>query len=180
MGKRVRNLTKIPYWQCTCPSQSAHLLGTFGHGSISIPPFRAQNYTTIRLLTLCVKFDGIWRRTPELEHLPWTAFIRCVWKILSPIKAPFAKKMLLFWSLHFCLLSSTKPKTKKKDHHKILASRTIRSFLREKNYGSFFSIDLCLILLGDWFAFIHHSIQKCSDVLTIRQPFFIRNILIHK
>ena len=51
-----------------------------------------KHYSTIRLLTLRVKFDGIWRRTPELEHLPWTAFIRCIWKILFPIKAPFAKK----------------------------------------------------------------------------------------
>ena len=67
-----------------------------------------KHYSTIRLLTLCVKFDGISQRTPEMEHLPWTTFIRCVWNILFPIKAPFAKNMLLFWSLHFCLLSSTK------------------------------------------------------------------------
>ena len=60
-----------------------------------------KHYSTIRLLTLRVKFDGIWRRTPELEHLPWTAFIRCIWNILFPLKAPFAKRMLLFWSLHF-------------------------------------------------------------------------------
>ena len=73
----------------------------FGHGHISIPPLRAQNYSTIRLLTLRVKFDGIRRGTPELEHLPWTAFIRCIWNTLFPIKAPFAKQMLLFWSLHF-------------------------------------------------------------------------------
>ena len=51
-----------------------------------------KHYSTIRLLTLSVKFDGISRRTPELEHLPWTAFIRCIWNILSPLKAPFAKK----------------------------------------------------------------------------------------
>ena len=100
-GQEVRNLAKVPYWQCTWPSRSAHLLGTFGHGSESIPPLRAQNYRTIRLLTLCVKFDGISQRTPELEHLPWTAFIRCIWNILFPIEAPFAKQMLLFWSLHF-------------------------------------------------------------------------------
>ena len=105
MGKEVRNLAKVPYWQCTCPSPSAHLLG---HGSKSIPQLRAQNYNTIRLLRLRVKFDGIWRRTPELEHLPWTGFIRCIWNTLFPIKAPFAKQMFLFWSLHFCLLSSTK------------------------------------------------------------------------
>ena len=60
-----------------------------------------KHYSTIRLLTLRVKFDGIWPRTPELEHLPWTAFIRCIWNVLFPITAPFAKKMLLFWSLHF-------------------------------------------------------------------------------
>ena len=60
-----------------------------------------KHYSTIRPLTLSVKFDGISPRTSELEHLPWTAFIRCIWKILFPIRAPFAKKMLLFWSLHF-------------------------------------------------------------------------------
>ena len=60
-----------------------------------------KHYSTIHLLTLRVKFDGISRRTPKLEHLPWTAFICCVWNILFPIKAPFAKKMLPFWSLHF-------------------------------------------------------------------------------
>ena len=72
------------------------------------PPLRAQNYSTTRLLTLRVKFNGISRRTPEVEHLSRTAFIRCIWDILFPIKAPFAKRLLLFWSLHFCLLSSTK------------------------------------------------------------------------
>ena len=100
-GQEVRNLVKVPYWQCTCPSPSAHLLGTFGHSNTSIPQLRTRNYSTIRLLTLRVKFDEISRRTPELEHLPWTAFIRCIWSILFPIEAPFAKKMLLFWSLHF-------------------------------------------------------------------------------
>ena len=60
-----------------------------------------KHYSTIRLLTLRVKFDGISRRTPELEHLPWTALIRCIWNTLFPVKAPFVKKMLLFWSLHF-------------------------------------------------------------------------------
>ena len=54
-----------------------------------------KHYSTVRLLTPCVKFDEIWRRTPELEHLSWTAFIGCIWKILCPIKALFAKKMLL-------------------------------------------------------------------------------------
>ena len=54
-----------------------------------------KHYSAIRLLTLCVKFDRISRRTPELEHLPWTAFIRCVGNILFPIKAPFAKTMYL-------------------------------------------------------------------------------------
>ena len=100
-GQEVRSLAKVPYWQCTCPSPSARLLGTFGHGNISIPPLRAQNYSKIRLLMTHVKFDGISWRTPELEHLPWTAFIRCIRNTLFPIKAPFAKKMLFFWSLHF-------------------------------------------------------------------------------
>ena len=99
-GQEVRNLAKVPYWQCICPSPSAHLLGTFGHDNISVPPLRVQNYSTIRLLTLRVKFDGISPRTRELEHLPWTAFICCLWNILFPITAPFAKRMLLFWSLH--------------------------------------------------------------------------------
>ena len=106
-GQEVRNLAKVPYWQCTCPSPSVHLLGTFGHGNIS-QPFRTQNYTSIRLLTLSVKFDGIARRTLELEHLPWTAFIRCIWNILFPIKAPFAKKCSSSNLCIFCLLSSTK------------------------------------------------------------------------
>ena len=107
-GQEVRSLTKVPYWQCTCPSPSAHLPGMFGHGNISIPPLRAQNYSTIRLLTLRVKFDGISRRTPELKHLPRTAFIRCIWNILFPIKAPFAKKCSSSDLCIFCLLSSTK------------------------------------------------------------------------
>ena len=100
-GQEVCNLAKVPYWQCACSSPSAYLLGTFGQGNVSIPPFSAQTYSTIRLLTLRVKFDGISRRTPELEHLPWTAFIRCIWNILFPIKAPFREKMLLFRPLHF-------------------------------------------------------------------------------
>ena len=33
-GQEIRNLAKVPYWQCTCPNPSAHLLGTFGHGNI--------------------------------------------------------------------------------------------------------------------------------------------------
>ena len=107
MGKRTQ-FGEGPYWQCSCPSRSAHLLGVFGHGNISISPLRAQNYSTIRLLTLRVKLDGIWRRTPELEHLPWTAFIRCLWKILFPIKASFAKKCSFSDLCIFCLLSSTK------------------------------------------------------------------------
>ena len=91
MGKRYAIWRRSRIWQCTCPSPSAHLLGTFGHGNISIPPLRAQNYSSIRLLTLRVKFDGISQRTPELEHLPWTAFIRCILNRLFPIKASFAK-----------------------------------------------------------------------------------------
>ena len=95
-GQEVRNLAKVPYWQCTCPSPSAHLLGMFGHGNKSIPPLRAYNYSTIRLLTLRIKFGGISRRTLELEHLSWTAFIRCIWNTLFPIKAPFTKKCSSF------------------------------------------------------------------------------------
>ena len=60
-----------------------------------------KHYSTIRLLTLSVKFVGISRRTSKLEHLPWTGFIRCIWNTLFPFKALFAKQILLFWSLHF-------------------------------------------------------------------------------
>ena len=63
-----------------------------------------KHYNTVHLLTLRVKFDGISWRTPKLEHLPWTAFIRCIWNLLFPIKAPFAKKMLLL--LIFAFLSA--------------------------------------------------------------------------
>ena len=41
-GQEVRNVAKVPYWQCTCPSLSFHLLGMFGHGNISIPQLRAR------------------------------------------------------------------------------------------------------------------------------------------
>ena len=67
-----------------------------------------KHYSTIRLLTLRVKSDGIWRRISELGHLPWTAFIRCVWNRLSPIKAPFGKKCSSSDLCIFCLLPSTK------------------------------------------------------------------------
>ena len=60
-----------------------------------------KHYSTIHLLRLRIKFGGISQRTPKLEHLPWTAFIRCIWNILFPFEAPFAKKILLFWSLQF-------------------------------------------------------------------------------
>ena len=49
------------------------------------------------------------RRTPKLKHLPWTAFIRCIWNTLFHIKALFAKKILFSNLCIFCLLSSTKP-----------------------------------------------------------------------
>ena len=67
-----------------------------------------KHYSRVHLLMPFVKFNGISGRTPELEHLPWTVFIRCVWNILFPIKAPFAKKCSFsdFWI--FCLLPSTK------------------------------------------------------------------------
>ena len=60
-----------------------------------------KHYSKIHLLTLRVKLGGISQRTPEMEHLPRTAFIRCVWNKLFPITTPFAKKMLLFSFLHF-------------------------------------------------------------------------------
>ena len=107
-GQEVRNLAKVPYWKYTCLNRSTHLLGTFGHESKSIPQLRAQNYSTIRLLTLRVKFDEISQRTAELEHLPWTAFIGCIWNILSLIKAPLAKKCSSSDLCIFGLLSSTK------------------------------------------------------------------------
>ena len=66
-----------------------------------------KHYSTIRLLTLYVKFNGISQRTPEMEHLPWTAFTRCIWNTLFPIKAPFAKKCSFSDLCIFCLLSST-------------------------------------------------------------------------
>ena len=67
-----------------------------------------KHCSAILLLTLRIKFDGIPRRTPELEHLPWTAFIRCIWNILFPIKAPFAKECFSSDLCIFGLLSSTK------------------------------------------------------------------------
>ena len=105
-GQEVCNLAKVSYWQYTCPSPSVHLLKTFGHGNISIPPLRAQNYSTIRLLTLRVKFDGIWRRTPELEHLPWTAFIRCVWNIILSYQSSLREKNapFLIFAFFVCFL----------------------------------------------------------------------------
>ena len=105
-GQEVRNLAKVPCWHCTCLSPSAHLLGTFDHGNIPIPLLRAQNYSTVRLLTLRVKFDGIARRTSELEHLPWTAFIRCIRNMLFPIKASFAKNNapFLIFAFFVCFL----------------------------------------------------------------------------
>ena len=84
--------------QPICSAMATHLFHRSG----------LKHYSTIRLLTLRVKFEGIWRRTPELEHLPWTAFIGCIWKILFPIKAPFAKKCSSSDLCISCLLSSTK------------------------------------------------------------------------
>ena len=66
--------------QPICPECSAMATYLFHRSGL-------KHYSTIRLLTPRVKFDGIWRRTLELEHLPWTVFIRCVWNILFPIKA---------------------------------------------------------------------------------------------
>ena len=67
-----------------------------------------KHYSTIRLLTLRVKFNGIWRRTLELERLPWTAFIRCIWNTMYSFSYP-SRKNASFSDLYiFCLLSSTK------------------------------------------------------------------------
>ena len=65
-------------------------------------------YSPIRLLTLSVKFDGLSQRMPQLEHLSWTAFIRCIWNTLFSIKALFAKKCSFADLCISCLLSSTK------------------------------------------------------------------------
>ena len=67
-----------------------------------------KHYSTIPLLTLRVKFDGI---SPRKRS--WSTCrdqrLFAVFATLFPLKEPFARKMFLFWSLHFCLLSSTKP-----------------------------------------------------------------------
>ena len=84
----------VPVRQLICSEISAMATYLFHRSGL-------KHYSTIRLITLRVKFDGISRKTPDLEHLPWTVFIRCIWNILCPIKAPFAKNMLLFWSLYF-------------------------------------------------------------------------------
>ena len=100
-GQEVRNLAKVPYRQCTCPSPSAHLLGVFGHGNISIPPLRAQNYRTIRLLTLCVKFDKNITKNTEVGapavNSVYSFYLKCTISYQSILR----QKMLLFWSLHF-------------------------------------------------------------------------------
>ena len=68
--------------------------------------FGLKNYSTIRLLTLGVKFDGISPRTPELEHLPWTAFIRCVWKYTLSYHSTLREKnaRFLIFAFFVCLL----------------------------------------------------------------------------
>ena len=87
--------------QPICPERSAMEAYLFHRSGL-------KHHSTICLLTLRVKFDGISPRTPELEHLPWTVFIRCIWNILFPVKAPFAKKYSSSDLCIFCLLSSTK------------------------------------------------------------------------
>ena len=68
-----------------------------------------KHYSTIRLLMLSVKFGGISRRKPELEHLPWTAFIRCIWKYILSYQSTLRGKQCSFSDLCiFRLLSSTK------------------------------------------------------------------------
>ena len=109
MGKRYAIWWRSPIGsalfrvrQPICSEHSAMATYLFHHSGL-------KHYSTIRLLTLRVKFDGIWQSTPELKHLPRTAFIRCNWNILFPIKAPFAKKCSSSDLWIFCLLSSTKP-----------------------------------------------------------------------
>ena len=67
-----------------------------------------KHYSTICLLTLRVKFDGISRRTPELEHLPWRHFSRflgffllATWRQRKGILSPAYPKTEHFLSL-FC------------------------------------------------------------------------------
>ena len=67
-----------------------------------------KHCSTIRPLKLRVIFDGISRRIPELKHLSWTAFIRCIWNTLFTVKAPFAKKCSSSDLCILCLLSSPK------------------------------------------------------------------------
>ena len=98
-GQEVRNLAKVPYWQCTCSSRSAHLLGTFGHGNISIPPLRAQtllynsssnatckiwwNITkntgagapaVNRVYSLCLKYTLSYQSTLRQKYAPFLIF----------------------------------------------------------------------------------------------------------
>ena len=107
-GQEVSDLAKVPVLAVHLSESVNPFAQNFRTWKQSIPPRRAQNYSKIRLLTLRVKFDGISARTPELKHLPWTAFIHCIWNILFPITIPFAKKCSFSDLCIFCLLSSTK------------------------------------------------------------------------
>ena len=108
-GQEVRNLAKVPYCQCTCPSRSAHLLGTFGHGNVSIPLLRAQNYSIIRLLTLRENLMEY-----HEEHRSWSTcreqHLFAIFEMSSflstlPSRNKFSSSDLCI----FRLLSSTKP-----------------------------------------------------------------------
>ena len=61
-----------------------------------------KHYSTIRLLRPSVKFDGISRRTLELERHSWTTFVRCVWNVFFPIKAPSWVQSMQFSNADAC------------------------------------------------------------------------------
>ena len=110
MGKRYAMWRRSPIGSAlvrVCPSicWECSAMATYLFHSSGL-----ELYSTIRLLTLRVKFDGISRKTPELEHLPWTEFIRCIWNVLFPIKAPSRKNasflIFAFLSAFFHKISS--------------------------------------------------------------------------
>ena len=88
-GQEVHNLAKVPCWQRTCPSPSAHLLGTFGHGNTSISPLRAQNYTTVRLPTLRVNLVEY-----DEEHRSWSTWHEQRWFAMFEIYSFLSKHPL--------------------------------------------------------------------------------------
>ena len=100
-GHEVRNLAKVPYWQRTCPSPSAHLLGMFGHGSKSVPPLRAQTLKYNSSLNATCKFWwNITKDTRAGAPAVNSVYSLCLTNTLS-YHSILREKMLLFWSLHF-------------------------------------------------------------------------------